>query len=86
MKLKTTKKWWQFWIPQYVDIQEALIRDAQLSITTDAINNTSILGGRILKTKSSQYTPDNNIQGGRVVRTMPRELRKIKEGQEDVKE
>lgn len=29
-----------------------------------------------------EYTPDSKAQGGRIVRTMPRELKHIKDGQE----
>lgn len=39
--------------------------------------------GRVVKaTARPEYTPDTKRHGGRVVKQMPRQLRKIKEGQE----
>jgi hypothetical protein len=43
--------------------------------------------GRIVKaTARPEYDPTNRPKGGRVTKTMPRQLREIKEGQENVKD
>jgi hypothetical protein len=39
--------------------------------------------GKVVKaTKKAEYSPQTHIKGGRIVRTMPKGLQKIKEGQE----
>lgn len=38
--------------------------------------------GRITKATAPEFVPDQKVTGGRVVKGMPRQLRKIKEGQE----
>lgn len=38
--------------------------------------------GHVVKAKPAEYNPDTTRQGGRVVKAMPRELRKVKEAQE----
>jgi hypothetical protein len=83
MKLRTNKKWWQFWIPEYVDILDALVRDAQTASAVDSINNSSVISGRVVKANARpEYDPTPRKKGGRVTKAMPRQLRKIKEGQE----
>jgi hypothetical protein len=42
-------------------------------------------GGFIRATKRPEYEPDAIREGGRVVRAMPRSLRKLKENQEKIK-
>lgn len=41
-----------------------------------------IPGRVITSTKHPEYQPDSTRHGGRIVKAMPRKLRKIKEGQE----
>lgn len=90
------KYWWQFWLPKtvwIVDDNNVLrlydpIKDRDLgkpgfeSIYYRGEPLGAKAGGRVVKAKSRpEYDPTPRT-GGRVRKTMPRQLRKIKEGQE----
>lgn len=38
--------------------------------------------GQVVKAKPSKYNPDTTRRGGRIVKAMPKDLRKMKEAQE----
>lgn len=56
--------------------------------TSEPITKIEIPGprGGMRKVKHSEYTPDTKRRGGRVVKAMPKELRRIKEEQEKVED
>jgi hypothetical protein len=44
-------------------------------------------GGRVVKvTAHAEYEPDKPRRGGRMVKVMPRQLQKVKEGQERIRD
>jgi hypothetical protein len=85
MKLPTNKKWWQFWLPKYIHVSEEAAKSAVWPSHVDSLNNSSVLKerGRVVTVKSApEYTPDTTRKSGRMVRIMPRQLKKLKDGQE----
>lgn len=80
-KHKYRRYWWQLWLPKWTLVDEAIENEeaiADLSGTPEVFK-----GGRVTKVKSApEYDPDNRVKGGKIVRTMPRQLRKLKEAQE----
>lgn len=84
MKLPVNKKWWQFWLPRYVDVAEEVIKGATLPSAVDCtLNSSAFQKGRVVKAATPpDYDPDQPATGGRIVRVMPKQLKKIKEGQE----
>lgn len=40
--------------------------------------------GKIIETKHAEYKPDTTRHGGRIVKRMPKQLRKMKQAQEQV--
>lgn len=83
--VKMRQHWWQFWLPKYSWLQV----QGKATVLTDndvepgdmlTVNNS----GRVVKAKSrAEYEPNITTDGGRVVRTVPKGLRKIKEAQND---
>lgn len=87
MKLRVNKKWWQFWLPTYANIADDVVRQAVLPSTADSVLNSKELPkrGRVVKVAAPpEYTPSAKHSGGRVIKAMPRQLKKIKEAQEKV--
>lgn len=75
---KMREHWWQLWRPKYLWMQQP---DVTLSDNIAVGEST----GRVTKvTSPSEYGPNKKVKGGRVTKTMPRQLREIKEGQEHV--
>jgi hypothetical protein len=80
LRVRNRKHWWEFWKPKYrwPDLESKIdfIVDPKASIPAP-------LHGRVVKaTARPEYTPDAKRTGGRVVRAMPQEIKRIKEGQE----
>lgn len=79
---KKRRYWWQFWLPkqsiadQNVELKQFVTK---LSGTPDVFKGKS---GRVIKAKHSlEYEPNISTKGGRVVRQIPKQLKKIKEAQ-----
>ena len=73
-QVDTRRRWWQLWKPKYVWTQT---KGEMLSENTIATPK-----GKIVKAQPAKFTPNNNRQGGRVVKAMPKDLRRMKEAQE----
>lgn len=77
------QKWYKRWLFKQSDVKlpEDAINDL-LKTDEKPVNTPK---GHVVKSKGApDYQPNAKRQGGRVVRQMPKQLRKIKEGQEHV--
>lgn len=70
--LQSLKDW--YWGPQTIDDE---IEQAEI-----VPEPTHVVHGGVVKTERPLYTPMTARHGGRIVKTMPRQLRAIKEAQE----
>jgi hypothetical protein len=84
MKLPINKQWWQFWLPRYADIDASIVENAITPKRLDSILKGEQLQGRVVKSFSPPaYDPKHvTRKGGKVLKIMPRQLKKIKEAQE----
>lgn len=74
------RKWWKFWKPKYSypELESKMELKVKPGMSLPIESN-----GQVVKVRSSpEYDPDRKVKGGQMVRTMPRQLRKIKNAQE----
>lgn len=82
MKLRISKKWWQFWLPQYVEVVEAEAeKDAASHSRANRHNTVSEKRGRVVQATHAKWKPAT-AAGGKVVKLMPKQLKEIKKAQE----
>lgn len=78
MKLLQRLKWWGK--PETHQALEDVLHDASHTVVVEAEPELVIRRpGGVRKTKHKQYVLDDHPHGGRVVKTMPRQLRHMKE-------
>lgn len=73
------RKWWKFWAPKYTypDLE------SDIKLNVDVGKSMPVRSGQVVRVKSAPvYDPDYKAKGGHVTRTMPRQLKKLKEAQE----
>ena len=64
-----------------------LFDEAQGKALQESVKQLTQSKGRVVKgTRSAEFHPDMQRHGGRVVKTMPRSLQKIKQAQEKVED
>lgn len=69
------KHWWEFWRPKYVWMVQK----------GDMLVADNVQQGRVIKAKTAPaYEPGQSNKGGRVVRHIPKQLKKMKEAQSEV--
>lgn len=79
------KHWWQFWRSRATTLDDVMKEAQEYHKVIQDLSGVpnAFKGGRVTKVKSApEYDPDRKVKGGQMVRTMPRQLRKIKNAQE----
>jgi hypothetical protein len=80
-QVKNRKHWWQLWKPRWRYPQ----LESTIKLNIESGTSMPKREGRVIKAKHSpEYEPNIKTKGGRVVRQVPRQLKKIREGQEAV--
>lgn len=78
LRVKNRNHWWEVWRPKYRYPE----LDSNIDFKVDLDKSMPKVGRVIKATARPEYDPTNRPKGGRVTKAMPRQLRKIKEGQE----
>lgn len=80
IRVKNRKHWWQLWKPKYYYPQLEGVFDLEVDIARSIPKQ-----GRVIKAKTApEYEPGLSNKGGRVVRHIPKQLKKMKEAQSEV--
>lgn len=78
VRAKNRTHWWQFWKPKWRYPQF----ESDIKVNVEPGSSLPKREGRVIKAKSqAEYEPNISTKGGRVVRQIPRQLKKIKEAQ-----
>lgn len=78
VRVKNRNHWWELWKPRYRWPQ----LESAMNIKVEPGSSLPTRGRVTKVTSPPEYDPTKKVKGGRVTKTMPRQLKKIKEGQE----